>query len=97
MSEKDTQQTSTKEEATEAVGSGKLEKIVAFMAFGLGAIAVNSVLPKKFKLSSDDLADLIAKFSLMDFCQQDNKGQSIFEELNQKAQDAEKNKTKNKM
>lgn len=92
MSEEKAQQTNASHESS----SGKLEKIVAFMAFGLGAIAVNSVLPQKFKLSSDELADLIAKFSLMDFCQQDNPGQAIFEELNQKAQ-AEEKKTKNKI
>jgi mannitol-specific phosphotransferase system IIBC component len=72
--------------------SGKLEKIVAFMAFGLGAIAVNAMLPKKFKLESDDLADLISKFSLMDFCQKDNEAQSLYEEIEKRAKEVKKNK-----
>lgn len=80
--------------ANTSESSGKLEKIIAFMAFGLGAIAVNAVLPKKFKLESDDLADLISKFSLMDFCNKESdnpSGESIFEEIEKRAQN-KKNK-----
>jgi hypothetical protein len=83
-------QTSTHSESV--ASSGKLEKLVAFMAFGLGAIAVNSVLPTKFKLSSDDLADLISNFSLMDFCDKEQAGKAIYEDIVEKAKEKQKNK-----